>query len=64
MFDRLKLILLWIAAFGSLFSAAILWSAVRAGIWILCASLVSGIKVASAFAPHFPSRDAEASNRA
>ena len=43
------LILLWIAAFGSLFSAALFWAALRAGVWILCATVVSAIRIGTIF---------------
>lgn len=44
-----KLILLWIAAFGGLFSAAVAWAAIRAGVWILCATVVSTLKLSTIF---------------
>ena len=41
----LMLILRWMVAFGGLFSAAIVWAALRAGVWILYATVVSAIKI-------------------
>ncbi len=42
-----ELILLWIAAFGGLCSAAVIWAAIRAGVWILCATVVSALKIST-----------------
>ena len=59
-----KLILLWMAAFGALFSAAIVWAALRAGIWILCTTFVSAIKIGSLFNGSAPIRGVGSPSRA
>ena len=46
-----KLILLWIAAFANLASAAVAMALIRAGVWIICATVVSALKVGSMLRP-------------
>ncbi len=49
----MKLVLLWIAAFANLLSAAVVMAAVRAGVWIVCATVVSALRIGSVVRPRW-----------